>query len=371
MNSLLSNAQLFELDPALVDTGNRIGFLHEDKARALGRLMAVDGQRDPIKVVAQPKNAAQPWRLVTGMHRTVGATMEGITVWAIEVSGKPEDLTDLEASENQHRRPLGPIEKAKFIAALVKAAQERLARQHGNLKHQQLGAKARWDRVKAGQLRSDQAIDEEASDAEDKMSAVYGWQESAALAFGLEKRSIRRALSLYRLVIEPFPQLAEPLSRHPVVGENAKQLHDIADVRDEGLRRKVIEMLLADPELSTDEARVRVGIDAPDGRAPSQEEKALSAVVGNLGRLSAAQQKQHLPMLVSGLKTAEVKRQLRDLLNKELGEQAAGPATGALKTAFEVITSLIDGEPVDDDELADAAGAVQSALFGLEPKGGR
>lgn len=320
MNSLLSNAQLFELDPALVDTGNRIGFLHEDKARALGRLMAVDGQRDPIKVVAQPKNEAQPWLLVTGMHRTIGAALEGITVWAIEVSGKPEDLADLEASENQHRRPLGPIERAKFIAALVKAAQERLARQHGELKQQQLAVKARWARVRAGELRSDQALDEEASDTVDKMSAVYGWQESAAEAFGLEKRQIRRALSLFRLVIEPFPELAEPLSRHPVVGENAKQLQDIADIRDQNLRRKAIEMLIADPELSADEARVRIGVDAPDGRAPSQEEKALSAVVGNLGRLSAAQQKQNLPMLVSGLKTIEVKRQLRDLLNKELGD---------------------------------------------------
>jgi len=49
------------------------------------------------------------------------------------------------------------------------------------------------------------------------------------------------------------------------------------------LRGKVIAMLIADPELSADDARVRAGIDAADGRAPSQEEKALSAVVGNLG----------------------------------------------------------------------------------------
>jgi hypothetical protein len=35
-------------------------------------------------------------------------------VFAIEVTGKPEDLADLEASENLHRRPLAPIERAKF-----------------------------------------------------------------------------------------------------------------------------------------------------------------------------------------------------------------------------------------------------------------
>jgi len=148
INSFSRTRSCSSLIPPLVDTGNRIGFLHDDKARALGRLMAVDGQRDPIKVVAQPKNAAQPWRLVTGMHRTVGATLEGITVWAPEVSGKPEALADLEASENLHRRPLGPIERAKFTAALVFAAQERIAREHGQLSHQRMGAKARWDRAR-------------------------------------------------------------------------------------------------------------------------------------------------------------------------------------------------------------------------------
>ena len=129
--SLLAGANLFEVAPTHVDEGDRIGFLHEDKAAALGRLMAVDGQRDPIKVVANRKNADRPWRLVTGMHRLVGARMECIPVWAIEVTGTVEELADLEASENLHRRPLAPIERAKFTAALVQAAQERIAREHG------------------------------------------------------------------------------------------------------------------------------------------------------------------------------------------------------------------------------------------------
>src|SRR6188768_71982 len=108
--SLLSGATLFELSADHVDEGDRIGFLHEDKAAALGRLMAVDGQRDPIKVRANSKNPEKPWKLVTGMHRLIGARIECIPVWAIEVSGKPEDMADLEASENLHRRPLAPIE---------------------------------------------------------------------------------------------------------------------------------------------------------------------------------------------------------------------------------------------------------------------
>lgn len=318
--SLLAGASLFELSPLHVDEGVRIGFLHEDKAAALGRLMAVDGQRDPIKVVANPGDTERPWRLVTGMHRLIGARLESITVWAIEVSGKPEDLADLEASENLHRRPLAPIERAKFVHALATAAQERLARQHGDLKQQQLATKARWARVKAGETRTQDALREEGDDTADKMSAVYGWQESAADAFGLDVRTLRRSLELFRMVIEPFPALTEELSRHPVVGENAAQLKAIASIEREDLRRAVIEALLADPELSADEARVTAGIDKPEGRVATSFEKFTNQISGGLSRMSASDQKRGLPSFVSALKSAEVKRQLRDLLNEELGE---------------------------------------------------
>ena len=164
---VLADAQLLELSPSDILIPERIGFLHEDKAAALGRLMAVDGQRDPIKIVRYlPSKSIEqcvsegkpPWRLVTGMHRLMGATYEGITIFAIEVSGKAEDLADLEASENLHRRPLGPIERAKFTAALVRAAQERIAREHGELSHQKLGAKVRWERVKRQEIGAEEAL---------------------------------------------------------------------------------------------------------------------------------------------------------------------------------------------------------------------
>jgi hypothetical protein len=52
------------------------------------------------------------------------------------------------------------------------------------------------------------------------------------------------------------------------------------------------------------------------------------------------------------LKSDEVKRQLRDTLSRELGEEAAGAATPALKTAFHVLTALLTGEQeIDDDTL--------------------
>lgn len=319
--SLLTDAKLFELSPHHVDEGERIGWLHEDKAAALGRLMAVDGQRDPIKVVANPKNPDQPWRLVTGMHRLIGARIEGITIWAIEVSGTPEELADLESSENLHRRVLVPIERAKFIHALCESAMLRIAREHGDLKQQKLAIKARWDRVKKGEARADQALQEEGDDTADKMSAVYGWQESAADAFGLDKRTIRRSLELYRLVVEPFPELMEQLSGHPVVGENASQLKAIADVKDEVARRKVIELLIADPDLSADTARAKLGIssatDAPEA-APHQ--KYFNQIMGGWGRLGLPQKREFLPNIVSMLNTPGLKQELRDLLDKELSD---------------------------------------------------
>ncbi|PTR11802.1 MULTISPECIES: hypothetical protein [unclassified Novosphingobium] len=365
--SILADAQLFGVDPNTVDEGKRIGFLHEDKAAAIGRLMAVDGQRDPIKVVAQPKNTAQPWRLVTGMHRLIGARLEGLQVFAIEVSGKPEDLADLEASENLHRRPLAPIERAKFTAALVQAAQDRIARENGNLKQQQLAVRARWERVKAHQMRPDEALTEEVNDTCAKIARVYSWEDSVGEALGMSRRSIHNDLQLFRLLIEPFPALIEPLAKHPVVGENASQLRMLATIREEDARRRAIEALLADKEMSADDALIAAGISGDTGRKPTDEEKKVSAIVGNLGRLTAPQQKRYIPLIAKGLKSDDVKRQLRDLLNRDLGEHAAGPATGALKTAFHVLTALLTGEQeIDDDTLRDACGAVQSALFGLD-----
>lgn len=367
--SLLSGAKLFELSPLHVDEGNRIGFLHEDKAAALGRLMAVDGQRDPIKVVAQPKNADQPWRLVTGMHRLIGARIEGITVWAIEVTGKPEDLADLEASENLHRRPLAPIERAKFTAALVMAAQKRIARQHGNLSHQQRGAKARWDAVRKGEVHTEQALKDETDDACAKIAQAYSWEESVGDALGMSRRAIYNDLTLYRLLIEPFPtDLVEALAAHPVVGENASQLKAIAGIRDEGQRRAVIELILSDPELSADEAKVRHGIGSADNSAaPRRElEKYRNQIKGGWQRLSFGERRAFIPDLAGMLHTADLKREMRDRLNKDLGEQAAGAATGALKSAFAVLRTLRDGEGVDDEAIMAAAKAVQGALFGIE-----
>lgn len=321
--SLLAGANLLELSPDDVDEGDRIGFLHEDKAAALGRLMAVDGQRDPIKVVRKANETApRPWKLVTGMHRLIGARIEGITVWAIEVSGKPEELADLEASENLHRRPLAPIERAKFTAALVQAAQERVARERGGLKQQQLAIRARWDRVKGGETRVEEALTEEAEYAVQRLHSVYNWEESVGEALGMSRRSIHNDLQLFRLLIEPFPELAEALSKHPVVGENGAQLKAIAAVRDESSRRLVIEALLSDPEIGADDARIAAGVDRPAGPAPVAYQKHYNAIEGGWSRLGNAERTRFLRDKFVALLTPGQKRELRDRLNEELANES-------------------------------------------------
>lgn len=372
--SLLTETTIFEIDPVDIDCSNRIGFLHEDKAAALGRLMAVDGQRDPIKVTKSrgrsfKDGAGAPWRLVTGMHRTHGAALEGIKVWAIEVSGQPEDLADLEASENLHRRPLSPIERAKFTAALVGAARERLAREHGNLSQQQMAVKARWNRVKLGETRTEQALTEEVDDTCATIARVYGWEESAVDALGMSRSAIHRDLALYRLIVEPFEAaLVEALARHPIVGDNAKQLKDVAGVRDEAQRRAVIEMLLADPELSADQARVRAGIDIPAGATPLPYQKFYNQIEGGWSRLNLGQKRAFIPQIASMVDTPDLKRALRDKLNDELGDRVTiDPAseTAALRDAFKLLTDLSVGDPVDDDDLFAAQRKLQRVLFGV------
>lgn len=314
-----ANADVISIDPADIFVPDRIGFLHEDKAIAFGRLMATSGQRDPIKVTAH--KGKQPWKLVTGRHRLRGAEIEGMQVFAIEVFGEAEDLAELEASENLHRRPLPPIERAMFVHALCQAAQDRIAREHGDLNAHQLGMKKRWDKVRTRKMRAEQALRDESDDSADKMSALYGWQESAADALNLGKREIRRALTIYRLIVEPFPDLAEPLSKHPVVGENASQLKEIAGVPEETARRAVIELLLADPELSAADAVARAGgVARPEDAPRADIEKYRNQIKGGWGRLSIGEQKRFIPDLAAMLHTTELKKKMRDRLNEELGD---------------------------------------------------
>lgn len=314
--------QLLRLAPSDIHIPERLGLFFPDKAAALGRLMAIHGQRTPITVSKSGKGIDRPWTLVTGMHRLSGALAEELPhVFALERVGvSAADALDEEASENLDRRDQPPLEQAIFIHATCEAARLRIDQESGGAKQQAVAVAARWAKVKSGEMRAGDALQEEADDTMRQIGASYGWQDSVAAAFNRSRSDIQRALRLYRMIVEPFPDLVQGLSDHPVVGSNASQLRLIADVKGEDYRRRVIEQLLGDPELSADDARVIVGVDAAPGRAPTSFEKFTNQISGGLGRLSAAEQKRALPTLLTTLKTIEVKRQLRDLLNEELGD---------------------------------------------------
>lgn len=178
----------------------------------------------------------------------------------------------------------------------------------------------------------------------------------------MSRRTIHNDLQLFRLLIEPFPELAEALSKHPVVGENGKQLRDIAAIKDEAARRRVIEALLEDHELSADEAKVYCGIGLVGGPAatPVSYEKHYNAIKGGWQRLGTSEKRQFLPSIASML-PPEMKRELRDLLTKEIGNE--GDLKAALTTAFEVIVKLATGDAVDDDEIEAARRECQITLF--------
>jgi predicted transcriptional regulator len=109
------------------------------------------------------------------------------------------------------------------------------------------------------------------------------------------------------------------------VGSNASQLKLLATIREEDMRRRAIEALLADKEMSADDALIAAGLSGETGRKPTDEEKKVNAICGNLGRLTAPQQKRYVSDIAAQLKSDEVKRQLRDLLNQALGDVPDAP----------------------------------------------
>lgn len=311
-----SGARVLTIDPDLVFVPERIGFYYPDKAKALGKLMKASGQRDPVKIAKH--DGEKPWKLVTGLHRHAGAIFEQLLLNAIEVEGDRHELLDIEASENLERRDLPPLERAAFVAAKVEAVKRKLAAEHGGVSQQKLAAKARWDKVKLGEARFEEAMDDEAEDARLTIGRAYGWEEEVAQAIGLGRATIHNDLLLHRTLIAPFPQHAAALAAHPVVGSNASQLMKLAKIKDDGLREQAVEALLRCPGMDAAWAREEVGVDTPKG-ATTPFQKHCDAITGNWGRLTLPQQRAFVPQLAK-MFTPEMKRELRDQLNRELGE---------------------------------------------------
>ncbi|PZU56342.1 MAG: hypothetical protein DI547_16875 [Sphingobium sp.] len=319
----LSSDTILVLDPALIDVGPRIGLFWPDKAAALGRLIATDGQRDPIKVVRGKGKSAKRWTLVAGLHRLEGVRLEGLPVIeAIEVTGSAAELRDIEASENMHRRSFGPIEWACFVRATADAAEERVRLQHGGLTAQQIGIRGRWEAEKAkapGVVRDDDLSELEAQHTTANLAGLYGWSSDVAAALGMSERSLYRDLALHRAIVAPFPHLYRDLAVHPTVGENASQLREIVAVKDEAARGKLIRELLAHPDINVATAKEQIGLRDNKAVPATGATKFMNNALSNIGRLSVGQQRDFLPALLKALKPSVI-----DLLEAQIATFKAG-----------------------------------------------
>lgn len=298
-------ASVFQIAPEDILIEKRIGLFWPDKAAALGKLMAQDGQNDPIKVRKNGARAKKPWTLVVGLHRLEGAKLEGFrSIDAIEAFGDARQLRDIEASENMHRRSLPPIERACFVRAIADAAEERLNGQHDGLSPQQIAIRARWDGLKdkaSGVERADDVADAEADHTRLNLDRVYGWRDKVAQALGLSISAIKRDLALHRAIVAPFPDLYAALAQHPVA-DNASALQDIASIKDQEMRRSLIEGLISNPELTLAQAKEGLGLSSPAAPAPTGATKFMNNTTSNLARLSAGDQAKIAPEIVKTMK---------------------------------------------------------------------
>ncbi|WIA56577.1 hypothetical protein N6H05_01765 [Sphingobium sp. WTD-1] len=322
-----SSLQVLKVSPNDVAIGERLGAFHPDKGAALGKLMLADGQNEPIKIVRNGPRAAQPWTLVVGRHRHYGAECEGLMLDALEVEGDEVTLRQIEASENVQRGSRSPLERASFVRAIADAAEARLAASHGGLSQQSIAIRARWDAAKAkapGVERSSDLNDAEADHTAANFATVYGWQESTANALGLSKRTIRDDLALHRALIAPFPALWRGLATHPIVGENASALRDIASIVDLGNRQALIESLVETPDMTLAQAMDGLGLSTPKaGAAPTGATKYMNNTTSNLARLSAGDQARIAPEIVKTMKPSALLA-LRAALDARIEEEGIG-----------------------------------------------
>lgn len=300
--------EVFQINPANVRVGERIGLFWPEKAAALGALMQRDGQDVPIRVFWN--QIANSWQLITGLHRLQGARGLGLPwIDAIEAKGSAADFRRMEASENLHRRDFGPLERAMFIRALADDAEARWSGEHEGLSAQQIGQVKRWERERAkapGIVRPDQAAAMESEYSAVTLSGLYGWQEEVAELLGLSARSIRRSLLIHRQLIAPFePEMVEALARTDL-GKKQAALFELADIVDETTRRLVIDTIVGDDvgELkSVADAMVAAGAKArADKPRLTGDSKHMDGAQSNLARLSASGWKQFAPTLVEMVK---------------------------------------------------------------------
>jgi hypothetical protein len=269
--------QVLDLPLGQIALGDRLRPIDPVWAAALGQIMSVEGQKDPIKVTRLPGRC--DYVLVTGGHRLSGAQLQGwATIKAIVVSADASERRITEISENLWRKGLDPIDRATFLADLVAELKARAG--VGDATAQSIAANARWSKV----------IAEAASDASDTMSGAYGWTAEVAAQIGLNERTVRRDLELHRGL---KPDVVAGLRGHPV-SRNAGQLRALARLSDAD-QRAVLKLLQDGAAKGVTDA---LGLLNQKPKA-SPAAKRLSAFIGNFERMEGPEKRAALRTLQS------------------------------------------------------------------------
>lgn len=272
-----------------IELGDRLRPVDADWARALGQIMARQGQQTPIEICRLPGQAS--WTIVTGAHRLIGARSAGIEyLKAIVVGADRAERRMREVSENLWRRDLEPIDRAAFIAELALLYRQRAGLATAD--HRSKSVPAKWK----------QALQAEAVETLETISNVYGWSEEIGAQLGLTSRTVRNDLLIYRRIA---PSLIDQLrrERHPVA-TNATQLRALAKLEPEH-QREVVEYLIwrthpsgVGPVKSVS-AAIALTRDNSGGADP--ETKRLTTFLGTFGRMSLAEKKGALAQLAGML----------------------------------------------------------------------
>lgn len=334
----------FAIDVAEIDLGPRLREVDGLWAEALGELMLREGQRVPIDIGRNPET--DRWQLHgAGGHRLVGATRIGIECVKVKVHAWDPVAAELrEIADNLHRRDLDPFDRAQFVDRAVKCY-KRLRGIDPKKDGRSASAQTRWQK----QLQAD-AVDTTAT-----FAVVYGWSAEVGAQLGVSERTIRDQLLLARRL---DPSLIQRLRevRHPILS-NASQLRALAKL-DETAQVPVVAHLIGDathaPAKTVAEA---LGRTRGANRMPSNPaDKRHSAFIGGFSRMGLPEKKGAL-------------RELADLMPKGfrlLTPEEAGAFNEALNAAFAVLTTILDGDPVNDDDAHDAASKVQQAMIDLD-----
>jgi hypothetical protein len=253
-----------------IDDSGRLRPINPIWAATLGRVMAVDGQDEPVSVCRLPGRAG--WKLIAGGHRLAGARAEGWTeIRAVVKSADALDRRRREVSENLWRKGLDPLDRAAFVAELREVLRARAGIETG-VEGRAISANVRWQK----------ALKVEAEDASATVALAYGFADDIGDQVGLSRRTIYNDLELHRRLL---PDVADKLRWLPT-GRNAAQLRALAKLPDDQ-QRAAASLILSGQARSVSEA-----VAALQSRVrPSAESKRLSAFIGAFQRMGTAERR--------------------------------------------------------------------------------